>query len=85
MTTSSTLNLIHEIVKYTYENREALSKDKHSGVHFVNGVYRVHIGSFVPKMLGMFNASEEIGKVVNIVYHNKMEWDKSSGWLTMKA
>jgi hypothetical protein len=77
--------LISDILQELYDSRVRLSKQKFSGVYEVDGVYRVHEASFIPKVWNMDDELiETIGKVVDINFHRTMEWDAPSLWLTMK-
>jgi hypothetical protein len=76
---------IAAILSELYETRKERSKSKFSGVHFVNGVYRVHIDSFIPRVFWVDKTIwDDVASVVDIAFPLTMEWDTQSLWLTMK-
>jgi hypothetical protein len=83
---TSEQNAIVALMTFLYENREELSKDKFSGMHKVDDVYRIHKSSFVPKLLNSraVDVDRTIAAVADIYFHNKgLEWDQSSYWITI--
>ena len=77
-------NAIYDIIHYLYDNREDLSKDKDSGVHKIDGVYRVHKYAFVPRVLNSRTNSvdKSIANVV-LLFPGNLVWDQPSLWLTI--
>ncbi len=76
--------IIKQILKDLYKHKDKLAGDKFSGVHYADGVYRVHSGSFIPKIY--FSLSSNIYKHVDTEakeFGDKMYWDVFSLWLTM--
>ncbi len=83
---TSEQNAIVALMTYLYENREELSKDKYSGMHKVDNVYRMHKSAFVPQILNsrLTDVDNSIAAVADIYFHNKgMTWDAASYWITI--
>lgn len=71
-------------MKELYNNRDELAGNKFSGVHFVNGAYRVHKNAFIPQFVSWSDTSTD-KKIALVVkeFGENMEWDNYSLWLTM--
>lgn len=83
---TSDQNAIVDLMTYLYENREELSKDRFSGMHKVDNVYRMHKSSFVPRVLDrcLADVDRTIASVADIYFHNKgLVWDAQSYWITI--
>lgn len=77
---------ISYIIKYLYDNREELAKDKFSGVHKVDGVYRIHKSAFIPHVLDNYaQTNRTIAAVVDTWFapHHGITWDALSLWITI--
>lgn len=81
---TSSHNTVLDILTYIYQNREKLATSKFTGVHYVDGMYRVHKGAFIPTVLDGHDINKKIGEVINICFCNKMVWDSQSLWITIK-
>lgn len=80
----SQATVVAALIEHIYENREALSKDKYSDVHFVPGMgYRIHKHAIVPAVVNSLRVDNVIKAVVEINYPNTMVWDGPSLWLTI--
>ena len=81
---TSSHNTVLDILTYIYQNREKLAESKFTGVHCVDGVYRIHKGAFIPSVLEAFDINKKIGEVIDICFSNKMVWDSQTQWITIK-
>jgi hypothetical protein len=77
------LSTIATILRHIHKNRKELSESKSSGVHAINGVYKIHESNFIPRALAATLKDTDIRDVVDIAFPLSMEWDSQSLWLTM--
>jgi len=79
---------IANIIQYLYDNREALSKDKFSGMHKVDDVYRIHKSAFIPHVLDNYAQSNRtIAAVVDTWFgpNKGVTWDAFTLWITIST
>lgn len=77
------LGTIKDILQDLFDNCEEMSKSKFSGVHFVNGTYRIHEGVIIPRAFATPTVWNDMQTVIDICFPNTMLWDKQSLWLTI--
>ena len=92
------IGTIKHIIVAAVDNREALSKQKYSGIHKVDelcgnkvvDVYRTHMTVLLPKFIQFGINASELNKMIENVVNNTtfddciLEWDACSLWFTIK-
>jgi len=78
--------LINSILSYLDQNKALLAADKWSGVYKVDGVYRVHLLSFSPRMINYTRADINVSDVIaeECKQFPNMTWDPQTLWLTIE-